>query len=79
MDIFPGEWVGSYHEFEFEKKLSIGNLVKVVVDSQFDDTQERRIDQIGRVIEITSCDEWRYKVRFYNGSNWFKRYHLEAI
>ena len=31
-DIFPGEWVGTYHEKELEKELEIGDHAKVIVN-----------------------------------------------
>lgn len=59
------------------KKINIGDRVKIIVDSQFDDSEERRIGQIGKVVEIKNGDEWRYKVAFATGYNWFKRHHFE--
>lgn len=77
LDIFPGEWVGTDQEEELSREVEIGDKVKIIVDSQFNDSDERRINQIGTVKEIDTSDEWSYRVRFENGENWFKRYHLE--
>lgn len=80
-DIFPGEWVGTVHEFETEKELNIGDKAKIIIDSQFrDKNEQRRINQIGTVVEIDTEDEWAYRLEFEDDSdNWFKRYHLEKI
>lgn len=79
-DIFPGEWVGTEYESEAGKELNIGDKAKVIVDSQFRDKYEqRRINQIGTVVEIDTKDEWTYKLEFEYGNNWFKRYHLKKI
>ena len=79
-DILPGEWVGTEHELETRKELNIGNQVKIVVDSQFRDENElRRIGQIGIIAEIDTRDEWAYRLKFEDGDNWFKRYHLQRI
>ena len=62
------------------KELKIGDKAKVIVDSQFRDKDEqRRINQIGTVVEIDTKDEWAYKLEFEDGDNWFKRYHLKKI
>lgn len=76
-DMFPGEWeIGS----EFSKELNIGDQAKVILDSQFrDKDQPRRIGQVGIVVEIDSGDEWAYKLKFKDGDNWFKRYHLQKV
>lgn len=57
-DIFPGEWVGTEYESEAGKELNIGDKAKVIVDSQFRDKYEqRRINQIGTVVEIDTKDD----------------------
>ena len=78
-DVFPGEWVGTEHELEKQRFLNIGDKAKVITDSQFDDSKVRRFRCTGTVVEITSGDEWAYKLNFGDGSNWFKRYHLEKV
>lgn len=87
-DIFPGEWVGTYHEKELEKELEIGDRAKVIVDSQFQDyfintgkEYPRAIGKIGVVKKICTDDEWAYFLSFGHEmcSNWFKRYSLEKI
>lgn len=66
--IFPGEWVGTEHEFELGKKLNIGDKAKVIVDSQFRDKNEPwRINQIGTIVEIDNMDEWGYRLEFGDG------------
>lgn len=58
-------------------KLDVGDTVKVVVDSQFNDNLKRRIGEVGKVVEVAS-DDWAYRVEFQDGeSNWFKRYILQ--
>ncbi len=80
LDIFPNEWVGTEYEVEKEKELNVGDKAVVIVDSQFRDKDEpRRIEQTGTVIEIDPSDVWAYRVRFSDGDNWFKRYHLQKI
>lgn len=60
-------------------KLNIGDIVKVVVDSQFNDNLKRRIGEIGEVVEVDS-DDWAYCVKFSDGGlNWFKRYILQQV
>lgn len=84
LDIFPGEWVGTEHEREKDIELEIGDYVKVIVDSQFQDKYTdgekcpRAFGRVGKVIEIDSSDEWSYRLEFEDGTtNWFKRYILE--
>lgn len=84
LDIFPGEWFGTEHEEELKKELEIGDYVKVIVDSQFQDKYTdgekcpRAFGRVGKVIEIDSSDEWSYRLEFEDGTtNWFKRYILE--
>lgn len=81
MDIFPGEWVGREDkEAEWKKKLNIGDRATVVVDSQFDDSDIRRIGQTGTVVDLDPIDEWAYQLEFQDGeTNWFKRYILEKV
>ena len=79
LDIFPGEWYGTYHEAELLRELSIGDKIKVIVDAQLNDELPRRIGQVGTVIGIDHRDEWSYNVDFGNGTNWFKRYILEKV
>lgn len=75
IDVFPSEWVGTYHEKELGKALNVGDKVRVVVDSQF-----KQDDMIGTVIELDPEDEWGYRVSFADGIiTWYKRYHLEVI
>ena len=58
-------------------KLDVGDIVKVVVDSQFNDNLKRRIGEVGKIVEVDS-DDWAYRVEFPDGdSNWFKRYILQ--
>jgi hypothetical protein len=58
--------------------LNIGDKVKIIFDSQFNDNDVRRIGQYGKIIELDPGDEWAYKVKFQDGQcNWFKRYILE--
>lgn len=76
-DIFPGEWIGTEYELEFEKELNIGDKAMVIIDSQFRDYQVRRKGNIGTVIDIDEGDAWAYKLQFDDGDNWFKRCHLE--
>lgn len=56
-----------------------GDRVKVVVDSQFDDRDVRRVGQEGVVVAIDHSDEWAYQIAFGNKKNWFKRYILQKI
>lgn len=59
-------------------KLDVGDIVKVVVDSQFNDDLKRRIGETGTIVEVDPADEWAYRVEFPDGeSNWFKRYILQ--
>ena len=79
-DIFPGEWVDTEREFETELELNIGDKAKIIVNSQFRDNYEpRRINQVGTVVEIDTGDEWAYRLKFEDGDNWFKRYHLQKL
>lgn len=58
-------------------RLEVGDIAKVVVDSQFNDDLKRRIEEIGEVIEVDS-DDWAYCLVFEDGGrNWFKRYALQ--
>ena len=60
-------------------KLDVGDIVKVVVDSQFNNNLKRRIGEVGKVVEVDS-DDWAYRVEFTDGgSNWFKRYILKHV
>ena len=87
LDIFPGEWIGTIHEKELEKELEIGDYVKVIVDSQFQDRYpssgeklQRCFEKVGKIIDIDEADEWSYHLLFPDGTtNWFKRYILEKI
>lgn len=86
-DVFPGEWIGTEHEKELMKELEIGDSAKVIIDSQFRDTDknskeriQRRVGQTGKVIDIDPYDEWSYQLQFDDGdTNWFKRYILEKV
>ena len=80
MNVTPNELIGTDYESEVKKPLHIGDMVKVVVDSQFRDKNEpRRINQVGKIIEIDYGDEWAYRLEFKDGDNWFKRFHLRKI
>ena len=80
IDVFPGEWVGTYHEKEIGKTVDIGDKVKVIVESSFTHNDLNRKNMIGIVIELDPGDEWGYRVSFDDGFiSWFKRYHLEKI
>lgn len=83
LDVFPGEWIGTRHESELDKEITIGDKALVAVNSQFRDCSgdgevlPRRLGQEGIVVAIDPGDEWAYKLRFEDGNtNWFKRYHL---
>ena len=59
-------------------RLEVGDIAKVVVDSQFNDNLKRRIGEVGEVVEVDPGDEWAYCLMFEDGSrNWFKRYALQ--
>lgn len=87
LDVFPGEWIGTEHEKECEKELELGDYAKVIVNSQFREFDknskeplQRRIGQIGEVVDIDPYDEWSYQLKFPDGdTNWFKRYILQKM
>ena len=58
MDIIPD----GYKE-ECKTKLKVKDWVKVVVDSQLDDSKPRCIGRMGTIIEIDPSDEWAYRKR----------------
>lgn len=59
-------------------ELHVGDVVMIVVDSQFNDHLKRRIGETGTIVEVDHADEWAYRVEFPDGgSNWFKRYILQ--
>lgn len=80
MDIIPGELVGNHDiETEFRKILSVGDKVKVAVNSAFNSDKTHYM-KTGTIEEIDKGDEWAYKVRFEDGeANWYKRYILRKI
>ena len=80
MDIFPGEWVGNPDKEAEWGKLNVGDQAVVIINSQFDDNDIRRIGQLGIIIGLDSGDEWAYRLEFADGkTNWFKRYMLKKI
>ena len=59
-------------------RLGVGDVVKVIVDSQFNDSLKRRIGETGEVVKVDNSDEWAYCLMFEDGGwNWFKRYALQ--
>lgn len=75
MNIIP-----SGYEEECKTELKVKDLVKIVADSQLDDSKPRCIGRMGTIIEVDPTDEWAYRVMFRDGTtNWFKRYILQRV
>lgn len=73
------DFIPEGYEETGKEEIKCGDVVRVIVDSQFDDSKPRRLNQTGLVCD-EDFDPWGYKVMFNDGgTNWFKRYHLEKI
>ena len=61
-------------------ELMVGDVVKVMTSSQYNQNTESCYGLIGIIVKIDIGDEWKYKVKFSNGNvNWFKRWHLKYM
>ena len=81
INIIPSKWIGDLiHEEIFYEEINVGDTVRIIIDSQFNDSTERRYKQTGKVVTLDGGDEWGYEVEFSDSkTNWFKRYHLQKV